>query len=192
MSDAIGFPTKVAIWPLESRPRAMRPPAPAWIAADPYGERMSARVPTALLEDIRDDVDRLAQWPAAALPVGAKVVDQIAFASAALEDLKGALQPGGDGRRHGLGHGLDGGSARQRVVETEPPRRTLQRRRQADSVTRRGPNRRDGCDPQKGLAAPARDAQRTRDPPDDPVASHRPERRPRRDRGLCPGSRRPR
>ena len=49
---------------------------------------VNGSVPTAFLENIREDVDRLAQQPEVAPRIGANLVDQVDFASAALEDLR--------------------------------------------------------------------------------------------------------
>ncbi|TXN52401.1 hypothetical protein [Methylobacterium sp. WL2] len=49
---------------------------------------VNGSVPTAFLENIRDDVDRLAQQPEAAPRIGTNLVDQVDFASATLEDLR--------------------------------------------------------------------------------------------------------
>jgi hypothetical protein len=51
---------------------------------------VNGSVPTAFLENIREDVDRLAQEPAPA-PIGVSLVGQIDFASGLMEDLR-ALQ----------------------------------------------------------------------------------------------------
>jgi hypothetical protein len=48
---------------------------------------VNGSVPTAFLENIREDVDRLAQQPVPA-PIGASLVGQIDFASGSMEDLR--------------------------------------------------------------------------------------------------------